>query len=730
MDFKTNTIRELYEKTTRPPTNLRTIPKDLKAINLGDILERFNEDVSEIIEDITENGLKVILDSKALEFYRKEADGTPEKQEIIDILEGISKKIGVKLEVDIQSITELDSNQLDSIKEHCELRRVHVNDGWDKSANIGNSIEDYTAIVRNAKKMFESLGLTDDLTEQQKFDKIYEYVVANISFDYNGTNDKFTLSRGVYGFFQKHCAVCAGNCLGIIQLCKMAGIECEYVQGKATSPKGKEESHSWIRVKIDGQWYNCDPTWDITNQKKMNKGQHLFKQLSDDKFCENGMHVVDNSYNPTFIRGDAKYRNFREQKSYETANDESKNTLVETKKIEKLYLTETKGQALKGGAKSWFKGLATLTADIITLFTGTGTSKIPSWKINQLILNNATGLTAEQRAKYKKMEERLKPAHDKKIQDNEQKKQRKKQNSEQKIQEKQNKKKTLKKDEQSYKNPEEMSKVEIDREINEIKNKIDRMNGDYSKIDYDALEGAEALRYLRGELEFSRATETLIELKGKRVDNIADRIVELADKNWDEGLTNQDIEEFKLLADISQQIARIKRQPIDQDSTEKVAELCHGTIDKLQLEEITRVIDKAVVKSTISKKEVELGIKSSEESRSPRMRKILASSKNYEAYMKKTQKYLDELDRKLEKQMKEEAATKKKAAKERRISPEIPDGVTRPEPQAKGSEWHDSLRRGSNNKTQIDKSGEKGVPGEDDSVTKRPEPKDPDEWEV
>lgn len=723
MDFKTNIISELYEKTKTIPADLKSALKDLKTISLAEILESSSDSISDIIDDINSNSIRVSIDSKALAIIKENDESTDKGKEISELLKGISKKKSRSISIDITGIDELDTYQLKKLSEKCKIGKVFVNDGWDKAAKVGISYEEYAIVTQRAEKMVVAAGVKDSFSEQEKFDKIYDYVVKNVKFDYNGQDEDCVVSRNVYGFFAKGKAVCAGICLGIVNLCKMAGIECEYVQGKGTSPKGKEESHSWIRVKIDGQWYNCDPSWDITNRKKFNQ-EYAFKQLSDERFYKNGMHEIDATYNPTYIRSyGEKYRFYDEELQYEDALL-SHNSL-EGKNIKDLYISNRSNSL----ANRWVNGALELTSNISCFFFGKFITKPNVLWINRW-MQHCTTMDDDTRKKLKEKEVKLIQSHDEKAENKEKRKIKDGERKSKKQIEKQNKKKTLKKDEQSYKNPEEMSKVDIDREINEIKNKIDRMNGDYSKIDYDALEGAEALRYLRGELEFSRATETLIELKGKRVDNIADRIVELADKNWDEGLTNQDIEEFKLLADISQQIARIKRQPIDRDSTEKVAELCHGTIDKLQLEEITRVIDKAVVKSTISKKEVELGIKSSEESRSPRMRKILASSKNYETYMKKTQKYLDELDRKLEKQMKEEAATKKKAAKKGRISPEIPDGVTRPEPQAKGSEWHDSLRRGSNNKTQIDKSGEKGVPGEDDSVTKRPEPKDPDEWEV
>ena len=43
-------------------------------------------------------------------------------------------------------------------------------------------------------------------------------------------------------------------------LMDMAGIECITVTGAAF---GNRENHAWNMVKLNGEWYCVDPTWDI-----------------------------------------------------------------------------------------------------------------------------------------------------------------------------------------------------------------------------------------------------------------------------------------------------------------------------------------------------------------------------------------------------------------------------------------------------------------------------------
>ena len=63
-----------------------------------------------------------------------------------------------------------------------------------------------------------------------------------------------------YGSLKLRKAVCEGYAWGLCHLLQSAGIESLFVIGKA--PTGG--SHAWAKAKLDGAWYNIDPT--INNQ--------------------------------------------------------------------------------------------------------------------------------------------------------------------------------------------------------------------------------------------------------------------------------------------------------------------------------------------------------------------------------------------------------------------------------------------------------------------------------
>lgn len=96
------------------------------------------------------------------------------------------------------------------------------------------------------------------------------------------------------GLLKGKC-VCAGYAEILRNALALAGIEAEYVEGDMVKKevvenfneedlekykkrkrktglyifkdeKGKKhigERHAWVKCKIDGEWYNFDPTWDI-----------------------------------------------------------------------------------------------------------------------------------------------------------------------------------------------------------------------------------------------------------------------------------------------------------------------------------------------------------------------------------------------------------------------------------------------------------------------------------
>ena len=105
------------------------------------------------------------------------------------------------------------------------------------------------------------LNLKEDMTDAQKFRVLHDEFIKSVSYGQQsyGVSD----IRGGFGPDKK--VLCEGYARSLAYLCQRAGLEVIYVVGTATyngtgSSGTTGFDHAWIKVKIDGQWYNVDPT--------------------------------------------------------------------------------------------------------------------------------------------------------------------------------------------------------------------------------------------------------------------------------------------------------------------------------------------------------------------------------------------------------------------------------------------------------------------------------------
>ena len=129
-----------------------------------------------------------------------------------------------------------------------------------------------------------SFKLTSPLkTEVGKFRAIYKWVCSNIEADLSLVqinkrkraklagedlsrwNKKFNI-RMVRILVAEQRTLCTGYAWLVRELALCAGIDCEIVNGYGkttrTNINGKPNlNHSWNAVRLQDQWYLCDPTW-------------------------------------------------------------------------------------------------------------------------------------------------------------------------------------------------------------------------------------------------------------------------------------------------------------------------------------------------------------------------------------------------------------------------------------------------------------------------------------
>ncbi|MBO7246598.1 MAG: hypothetical protein J6V56_07530, partial [Clostridia bacterium] len=78
-----------------------------------------------------------------------------------------------------------------------------------------------------------------------------------------------------YGVIINHTGVCESYAEAFHTLCFMVGINCVEVVGT-----GNGENHKWSAVRLDGEWYMCDVTFDDPTNGKPGETRHEYFNLT------------------------------------------------------------------------------------------------------------------------------------------------------------------------------------------------------------------------------------------------------------------------------------------------------------------------------------------------------------------------------------------------------------------------------------------------------------------
>ncbi|MBD5144508.1 MAG: hypothetical protein HDT21_01090 [Ruminococcus sp.] len=105
------------------------------------------------------------------------------------------------------------------------------------------------AAERAAKDIISQLK--PDMDDYEKLKYFHDYLVLNCESD---PEDEY--ADTIYGALVRKKALCEGYTKAFSYLCNLGGIENVIVTGKTTVP------HMWNMVKLGGNWYHVDVTWD------------------------------------------------------------------------------------------------------------------------------------------------------------------------------------------------------------------------------------------------------------------------------------------------------------------------------------------------------------------------------------------------------------------------------------------------------------------------------------
>lgn len=130
-------------------------------------------------------------------------------------------------------------------------------------------------------------------TEYERVKALHDYVVLNTAYDVTTYENCDAINcenvadpYSAYGLFANQIAVCSGYTGAFTALLDAAGIENYVVTGTA-----KGVGHAWNIVKVDGQYYHVDTTWDDPVPDRPNEVQY-------DYFLKPNGEMYDHSWKP------------------------------------------------------------------------------------------------------------------------------------------------------------------------------------------------------------------------------------------------------------------------------------------------------------------------------------------------------------------------------------------------------------------------------------------------
>ncbi len=140
---------------------------------------------------------------------------------------------------------------------------------WDNREVVAAiKVGDDSGLDNEGKKLFNEVNrivgnlISDDMSPLEKERAIYDWLCANCEYDhrhYQVPNNAPRISYEPYGAIVEGEAICLGYATAFQLFMDVLDIECITLVGGAFQ---STEDHAWNMVKIDGQWYCVDPTWD------------------------------------------------------------------------------------------------------------------------------------------------------------------------------------------------------------------------------------------------------------------------------------------------------------------------------------------------------------------------------------------------------------------------------------------------------------------------------------
>lgn len=143
-------------------------------------------------------------------------------------------------------------------------------------------------------------------TPIERIKAVNDYIVAKTEYSEN----TFASPHSAYALITENKAVCQGYALVAHQMLEKLGFETQYVTGYVNG----NELHAWNLVKVDGQWYHLDTTWNDPTPNRQGVFTYNYFLVNDQQLAKD--HVWDRNEFPQATS--AKYHYFQDMQYIHT----------------------------------------------------------------------------------------------------------------------------------------------------------------------------------------------------------------------------------------------------------------------------------------------------------------------------------------------------------------------------------------------------------------------------
>ena len=137
--------------------------------------------------------------------------------------------------------------------------------------------------------------IPENWSDEKKVRYVNDYVVRHTAYNLKSKNSPYT----PYSILMDREGVCDGYALTTLLLLEAAKVDVRYVVGKATG-----ELHAWNMVKLNGNWYHLDTTWNDPVPNRPDEVQDDYLLVSDATLRED--HTWDSDKYPITNKTDFK----------------------------------------------------------------------------------------------------------------------------------------------------------------------------------------------------------------------------------------------------------------------------------------------------------------------------------------------------------------------------------------------------------------------------------------